>query len=59
MKNNVKVNSEKIEQLISKNNNETYLTDSLIGVLKEDINLEEIKDEYISKKYDLNFLNKK
>ena len=52
MKNNVKVNNERIEQLISKNNNETYLTDSLIGVLKEDINLEEIKDEYISKKYD-------
>ena len=59
MKNNVKVNSEKIEQLISKNNNESYLTDSLVGVLKEDINLEEIKDEYISKKYDLIFSNKK
>ena len=59
MKNNMKVNNERIEQLISKNNNETYLTDSLIGVLKEDINLEEIKDEYISKKYDLTFSNKK
>lgn len=59
MKNNVKVNSEKIKQPISKNNNESYLTDSLIGVLKEDINLEEIKDEYISKKYDLTFSNKK
>ena len=59
MKNNVKVNNERIEQLISKNNNESYLTDSLVGVLKEDINLEEIKDEYISKKYDLTFSNKK
>ena len=59
MKNNMKVNNERIEQLISKNNNGSYLTDSLVGVLKEDINLEEIKDEYISKKYDLTFSNKK
>jgi hypothetical protein len=58
MKNNMKENNEKVNQTIFKNNNASSLTDSLIGILKEDESLDEIKDEYINKKYGLTSSNK-
>ncbi len=47
-------NNNKVKQIVSKNIN-ISLTDSLVGILKEDTKLEEIRDEYISEKYGLTF----
>ena len=45
-------NGREVGRFIPKNAAVSYLTDSLIGILKDDTDLDEIKTERLSEKYD-------
>ncbi len=46
-------NGHEVGRFIPKDSAISYLTDSLIGVLKEDYNLDEIKTKSLKEKYDI------
>ena len=46
-------NGHEVVRFVPKDNAVSYLTDSLIGVLKEEYILDEIKTEILKEKYDI------